>query len=61
MMASYLTRDGRLFELIADDLVPNYGLGASLLREAALRDVVSENVRFATGPTLALYRPVAAS
>jgi hypothetical protein len=55
---TYLVRDGRLFELVAEDLRRNYGQGGSLIREVALRDVVSEDVRFVTGERIATYAPV---
>jgi hypothetical protein len=55
---TYLVRDGRLFELVAEDLRRNYGHGASLIREVALRDVVTEDVRFVTGETIATYAAV---
>ena len=51
----YFSRFGKLFELVADDIVVNYGLGTTVLREVALRNVVTENVRLVTGTELALY------
>lgn len=55
---TYLKRDGRMYELVAQDLRRNYGLGGSFCREAALRDVVSEETVFATGDTLTHFEPI---
>jgi hypothetical protein len=57
---TYLVRDGQLFELVAEDLRRNYGHGASLIREVALRDVVTEDVRFVTGESITTYEPILA-
>jgi hypothetical protein len=66
----YVTRNGRMFEVFAEDLRPNYGLGraddrgspmadaGALLCETALRDVVSEETIFATGRSVAAYKPI---
>ena len=56
-----LTRDGRLFEVAGEDLRRNYGLGATVIAELALRDVVTEDVRFVFGESVASYRPLALS
>ena len=57
-MTSYLRRDGQLFEIIAEDLRRNYGCGPSLIREIALQDVVTGDIRFAVGARIATYLPV---
>ena len=55
---SYLTDGERLLELLAEDVRRNYGLGASFIREAAVRDSVTEDVEFVFGERLARLRPV---
>lgn len=57
-MISYFKRDGQLFEVIAEDLRRNYGCGPSVIREIALRDVVTGDIRFAVGARIATYLPV---
>jgi hypothetical protein len=46
---AYFMRDDRLLELATEDWRLNAGLGPNDIREAALRDVGSEEVRFVTG------------
>lgn len=54
----FLTDGRRLLELVAEDVRRNYGLGGSFIREAAIRDVVTEDVEFVFGERLARLRPV---
>lgn len=54
----YLTDGVHLFEIIAEDLVRNYGLGSSFIREAAIRDSVTGETRFLWGPQLAELRKI---
>lgn len=56
---AYFTRDRQLFELIAEDWRLNAGLGPTIIREAAFRDVATEEIRFVTGESIAGYQPVA--
>ena len=55
---TYLRKDRRLYELLAEDIRVNAGLGGTFIREAALRDVVTEDVTFVWGQQLAAYEPV---
>ena len=55
---TYLRKDRRLYELLGEDIRVNAGLGDSLIREAAVRDVVTEDVRFVWGAQLVAYEPV---
>lgn len=54
----YLTDGKRLLELVAEDLRRNYGLDGTFIREAAVRDVVTEDVEFVFGERLSRLRPV---
>lgn len=54
----FLTDGHRLFELLAEDVRRNYGLGGSFIREVAIRDAATEDVEFVFGERLARLRPV---
>jgi hypothetical protein len=55
---TYLRKDRRLYELLAEDIRFNAGLGATFIREVALRDVVTEDVTLVWGQQLAAYEPM---
>ena len=56
----YLDDGARLYEVVAQDIRRNYGLGGSLIREAAVRDVVTGVTRLLSGARLAALREVRA-
>jgi hypothetical protein len=55
---TYLRKGRRLYELVAEDIRVNAGLGGTFIREAALRDVVTEDVTVVWGERLVAYEPV---
>jgi hypothetical protein len=55
---TYLRKGRRLYELVAEDIRVNAGLGGTFIREAAVRDVVTEDVTVVWGEQLVAYEPV---
>ena len=54
-MSAYLTDGERLLEILAEEIVPNHGLGPSLVRYIAVEDCKTGERQLLIGERIAQY------
>jgi hypothetical protein len=57
-MSAYLTDGARLYEVVAEEIVHNHGLGPSLIRYVAVEDCSTGERQLLIGERIVRYQPI---